>query len=110
MTMPNMNSKLKWIQKYSIKPINNKGTIAYYKWAQKIGRREFIKKSHQKTARFERKHPGNNHWRVFKATVLKDEKLSQKLFNKVKKKIETYKTVRGIEKYIKVMKSLESLK
>jgi len=108
-----LNSKLptKWVEKYSNTPVMRltPGTINWYKWCAKIGRREYLRKSRLKTARFEKKHPGNKYWRVFKCTVLKNENVSNELFLKCKTKIEKYQTVRGMKTYVKLMKSKESL-
>lgn len=58
-------------------------------------------------SKFERKHPGNLQWRVFKSKVLVNENVSNELFLKIKNKIEKYNSVRGMQKYVKLMKSKE---
>lgn len=98
MTMPNNQFKIKWVEKYSVKPFITKETLNWYKWCQKIGRREYLKRSREKTARFARKHPGNNHWRVFKATILNEMKLDAKTINRLKRKVERNQSVKGLRK------------
>lgn len=98
MTLPNKKSiKLKWVQKYSVKPFLKQSTINWYKSCQKMGRREYLKRSRIKTAKFDKKHPGNKHWRVFKATVLKDKNLSYQKLTALKGKIEKNKSFDGIK-------------
>lgn len=101
MTIPNKRFyKLKWVQKYSIKPILSKGTLAYYKWAQKIGRREFLKRSHRKTIKFNRKNPGSIHWRVFKCKILKNKNVSINKLNELKAVIIKNKSVKNLRKTV----------
>lgn len=104
-----LNSKLpkSWVEKYSRRSIFGlkPGTIMVYKWAEKIGRRKYLKLSRAKTARFNKNNPGNLQWRVFKCKILKKENVSNELFLKCKNKIEKYNSVRGMEKYVKIMKS-----
>lgn len=101
MVMLNNNLPIKWLQKYSKKPIAQltPGTISYYKWAQKIGRKEYLKLSRQKTNRFERKHKGNLQFRVFKSVILKNKNVSLELMVKFKNLIEQKKSAKGSEIY-----------
>jgi len=95
MTMPNTRySKSKWVQKYSIKPIISEATLKWYKWCEKIGRREYLKKSKIKTIKFNKKHPGNLKYRVFKSTVLKNKNVNPELLIQFKTLIEKNKSVK----------------
>ncbi len=62
----------KWHNNYGLKPLEtlSKGTLKYYKWVTKMGRKEYLRRSQIKTKRFEKKHPGNRNFRVMKSTVL----------------------------------------
>lgn len=116
MVMLNTKLPIKWVMKYSKKPIfqMTPGTLAYYKWAQKIGRREFLKKSREKTATFEKKHPGNSYFRVFKTLYLRDKNVSNDLLMEFKMLIETKKGWKSNDKsnmkHLSLEKILEKLK
>lgn len=111
MVMLNRKLPKYWHIKYSKTSIMNltPGTINWYKYCEKLGRREYLKRSREKTVRFNEKHPGNLQFRVFKTRVLKEFNVSNELFLKCKNKIEKYNSVRGMKKYVKIMKSKESL-
>lgn len=98
MTLPNKKSiKLKWVQKYSVKPFLKDSTINWYKSCQKMGRREFLKRSRIKTNKFNKKNPGNLQWRVFKTTILKNKDLSYQKLTGLKSKIHRNQSVKGIQ-------------
>lgn len=89
-----------WNFKYSRKPLTmlSDGTLYWYKWASKVGRKYYLKRSKIKTKRFERKHPGNLSFRVFKTLVLKNKNVNPRLMFKLKKLIET-NGAKGAYKY-----------
>lgn len=104
MTMPNIRIQLKWVQKYSIKnpTLLTKGTLNYYKWAQKMGRKKFLKWNHKKNAKFIKNHPNNLNYRVFKSTILKNKNVNSELLINFRNLIENKGTAKGAKKYSKL--------
>lgn len=92
------NKKIKsWHNRYGLKPLSHlsKETINWYKWCSKIGRKEYLKKSREKTQKFEQKHIGNRAFRVFKCMILKNKNVNIKLESKFKKLIENKASVKA---------------
>lgn len=98
MTMPNKNlaKENPWVLKYSIKPLLSKGTLNWYKYCQKIGRRKYLKKSRLKTLKFNKNNPGNLNFRVFKSTTLKSKNVNPELQIKFKRLVESNKSAKGM--------------
>jgi hypothetical protein len=76
-----------------------KGTLNWYQWCCKIGRKEYLRKSNIKTKRFYKYNPNDLQWRVFKTTVLKGKNVSPELMLKFKKLIEVKGSVKFGYKY-----------
>jgi hypothetical protein len=104
-----LNCRIKsWHKRYGLKPLNNltKGTLNYYKWCTKIGRKQYLAKSRIKTKKFNKNHPGNLHFRVFKCTTLKGKNVSPELLLNFKTVIENEKSTKTAMYFYKHMKGL----
>lgn len=92
---------LEWSNKYGVKPFEelSVGTLHWYNWASKVGRRKYLKKSRMSTKKFVTNNPSNLNFRVFKSTVLKGKNVTPELLNDFKTLIETKGTVKYGVKY-----------
>lgn len=97
-----LHKVLEWSDKYSsIKSFDklSNGTMVWYNWCSKVGRKKYLKCSRIKTKRFVNKNPNDLNFRVFKTKILKGKNVNIKLMGKFKKLIETKGTVKRGFKY-----------
>lgn len=99
--MVNKDIALKWIQKYSNNDYGtfSTQTIAWYRSCSKMGRREFLRRSRKKTRLFEKRHPENRKFRVFKCLVLKNKTTNPLVIYNFKKLIEKNRSAKGAIKF-----------
>jgi len=95
-----MTAKM-WSKKYGVKPYKTltSGTIGWYKWCSKQGRRTYLKRSRIKYKRFMRTNPSDLSFRVFKSLVLSNKRVSPTLMLKFKRLISKTGSVKLGYKY-----------